>query len=290
MRINKDIRFPYPVLGVGNSFKTSLSASDRTIVPTQEGTTFIFKITVSMPSKDILDYIHDGFAEFSFELNCPATYYREIRTSDLPEISFSVSDDQLNKTVEFNCFVVAKKPIKDYKNKDLTQKYPASIDYDKGELLAIYPPFTLPLSLSLGNLRNPVSLMRIEEKPSYDSMEFDLLSNKITIYMPTELYQVYHPMPKEKKKHAVKAVAVSAMTYALLNLQKGLDDNLDWAVAIKFKIEANKDEYDFDIEDVLLAKDDEDGFNKVHRYAQIILNDPYSSIIGLMKELDISKE
>ena len=289
MRINKDIRFPYPVFGVGNSFRTTLSASDRVIIPTHEGTTFSFEVSVLMPNEDIANYIRDGFAEFSFELNCPSTYYREIKTSELPKIEFSVPDDQLNKTIEFYCFVVVKKNIKDYKNTELLHTYPVPIEYEKGEVLAVYPPYVLPLSLTLGNLRNPVSLMRIEEKSSYDSMEFDLLSNKITIYMPTDLYQIYHPMSIEKKKHAVKSMAVSAITYALLNLQKGLDDNLDWAVAIKFKIEANKDEYDFDVDDVLLAKDDEDGFNKLHRFAQIILNDPYSSIIGLMNELDISR-
>ena len=91
MRINREIQFPYPVLGIGNSMKGSLSIEDRIVEPTLQGNTYVFKISVSMPNEDILNYIREGFAEFSFEINCPSTYYRDIKTSELPETSFFIS-------------------------------------------------------------------------------------------------------------------------------------------------------------------------------------------------------
>ena len=89
MKFDKNITFPYPVLGLHGS---SLYWPDFTyeITDSEDGKDYVFSIVIDISRIPIKSYIKTGDAEFVCEVDCKRTYYRQCLTSTTPNFNFVI--------------------------------------------------------------------------------------------------------------------------------------------------------------------------------------------------------
>ena len=135
----ENVSLPYPVLGISDDIRPTLEetgCSDPSIKLTEEGSSFRISVTLNLDNSDILNYIQDGSAEYTVEVSCKTTMFRKSITSSIPSFSFLIEKKLLNGKLEFECYVIAKKDIFDYKNAGLNSDYEGHvINLHKGDLL-----------------------------------------------------------------------------------------------------------------------------------------------------------
>lgn len=286
MRISKDVSFPYPVLGIGNSMKTQLDASSVDVKVIPDDKQYHITVELSYDNEDIKKYIEDGYAEYYFELNCSSTLYREVKPENNPRHTFDINKTDINKQIEISSFVTVKKAIEDYKNSDFRHTYSHPLNYEVGEVLAVFPCRPLPIALSYGSIKNPCSLLTIQSSDT-DCLDFDCDGQQIVVKMPTALYEKYHgKMSRSSKVVEIKHIAMPAFTHALFHLEEGILNNYTWAIALKYKIGLVYQDNSVYDEICELAKDKEDSnaFNELQKVAQKILDDPFNSFTDYLIE------
>ena len=85
---NKDICFPYPVLGVGDDVGPKPSVKPQI---NEEKDDFVIHIDLEMHNEDILKLICNDYAIFTCEIDCPSTFYRRIHYSTKPAFDIRIN-------------------------------------------------------------------------------------------------------------------------------------------------------------------------------------------------------
>ena len=293
MRID-NVSFPYPVLGVSDDIRPTLSESGcdvPDITVREVNDMFSVEVCLKLEDDDILKYIADGFAEFSVEVSCKTTKFRKCMVSSLPNFSFEVKRNLFNGKIEFDSFVIAKKNIDNYQNDGLNPDYEGHvINLHKGDLLVAYKKCSIPVNLDLRNVHNMRSFIQIKRntRPDVHTVRYDLSTSKILIFLPDELMDEYNKKPKndaekEKERKAIlkASLYLEALVYALLNYRanKGRDD-LMWVNALSYRM------HEPDIIDFcrpILGEDeqmvDEPDMDDLFKLAHIMLNQPYLNML-----------
>lgn len=293
MRID-NVSFPYPVLGISDDIKPTLHESgcdvpDITLREVDDK--FNVEVALKLEDKDILQYVEKDFAEFSVEVSCKSTKYRQCMVSSSPIFTFDIKRNMFNGKIEFESFVIAKKEIKNYQNDGLNPDYEGhTINLRKGDLLVAYRKCTIPINLDLRNVRNMRSFIQIRRNtlPEVRTVTYDLTTSKILIYLPNELMDEYNKKPKndaekEKERKAIlkASLYLEALVYALLNYRKykGRED-LMWVNALNYRMQEQ------DLKDLCSSliydedqTDDELNSDEMFKIAHIMLNQPYLNLL-----------
>lgn len=294
MRI-ENVSLPYPVLGISDDIIPTLEetgCSNPDITIEEDGKYFRVLVVLGLENKGILQYIQNEYAEFSVEVSCHSTMYRKCETSAKPEFSFIVEKNLLNGKLDFECFVIAKKDIHDYKNEGLNPDYKGHIiNLHKGDLLVAYRKCSIPLNLDLRNIRNIRSFMTVQknDRPNEHSVLYFLDSPKILILLPEEMMVEYNKkssnaIENEKRKVILKAsLFVQALTYALLNYQKYKDKDYMWVNALTYRMkEPDIRDLCSDLIDNDSSNPDAQNLEDLFKLAHIMLNQPY---LGMLKQI-----
>ena len=85
---NKDVCFPYPVLGVGDDVGPKPSVKPKI---NEEKDDFVIHIDLEMLNEDILELIRNEYAVFTCEIDCPSTFYRRILYSTEPAFDIRIN-------------------------------------------------------------------------------------------------------------------------------------------------------------------------------------------------------
>lgn len=273
-----DVSFPYPVLGISDDITPALPDND-VIITYKEAIPGIFDFSVEMhfENADIERYIKEGFAEYSVEVNCRSTLYRECFKSENNIIKFPIEKYRLHNKVTFECFVIVKKDIVGYKNAGLHPDYAGhNIKLHAGDLMVAFGQQFIEANVDTNNLRNPAAFMRFRKDDEADYIYFDL-ENKIIVNVPVEEFKVYQNLSKEEKKRICAPIYLQALIYGLFNFKKYKDyDQEVWVQAIKSRL---KDEdivsKGFSMDTVAPENDDDFDANDVIMLAQAMFNDPF---------------
>lgn len=282
MRI-KDKLFPYPVLCIytddyiDNKFDVDIKAQ-RDIHDIK------ISLNVSLNDKVLIDMIKNSAAEIVFHVECSKTFFRKIYISNNMKNVISIPEQNLNGNVEVCCFILAKKNINGYDNKNFSEDYKGiTFDIKKGNILAYY---NLPLinitkdTEELGKVSSIFSILRKDSKN--EPMEFDLNGDKIKICLCTDEFNKYRECAGAQSYqpilHAI--IILPALIYALDMISKnGVEEYFDyrWFKSIekilqRDNLELNKDTIDEKV-----------SFN----LAQKLLNYPVNRALGVM---NISEE
>ena len=271
----EDVSFPYPVLGISDDITPALPDND-VVIKCKETVPGIFDFSVEMhfENTDIEQYIKDGFAEYSVEVNCRSTLYRECFKSENNIIKFPIEKYRLHNKVSFECFVIVRKDIIGYKNTGLHPDYAGhNIKLHAGDLLVAFGQQFIDANVDTNNLRNPAAFMRFHKDEEADFISFDL-DNKI---VPAEEFKVYQNLSKEEKKRVCAPIYLQALIYSLFNFKKYKDyDQEVWVQAIKSRL---KDDdivnRGYSIDTIAPENDEDFDANDVIMLAQAMFNDPF---------------
>ena len=292
MRI-ENVSLPYPVLGISDDISPTLedtNCGNPEITVQEVGESFLISVKLKLENQDIINYILNDYAEFSIELSCHSTMFRKCFSSNKPEFSFDVEKKLLNGKMDFECFVIVKKDILNYKNQGLNSDYEGHvINLHKGDVMVAYQKSSLPLNLDLRNVRHIKSFMKVQKnnRDNEHSVTYDLDSDKILILLPENMMTEYNKKPanisdNDERKVVLKAsLFLQALTYALLHYKQYKDKVYAWVQALEFRMNEpdlngfcldflNNDASDMDSQDI----------DDMFKLAHMMLNQPY---LGMLK-------
>lgn len=294
MRI-ENVSLPYPVLGISDDIRPTLEethCSSPEITISEERDLFRISVTLKLENADIVNYIRDDFAEYSVEVSCHSTMYRNCKSSPIPVFDFTVEKKLLNGRLYFESFVIAKKDILNYRNEGLNPDYEGHvINLHKGDLLVAYNKCSIPLNLDLRNIRNMKSFMTVQRSnnPNEHTVAYELESSKILIILPEEMMEEYNKKPsntsepKERKVILKASLYLNALTYALLHYQQYKERDLMWVNALSYRMkEPDLKDFCIDIINSDSSNSDSQNLDYLFKLAHMMLNQPY---LGMLKQI-----
>lgn len=293
MRID-NVSFPYPVLGISDDIIPTLEESKCDVpVITAENDGFggiAISAQIKLENEDILKYIADGYAEFSLEVSCRDTLYRQCEKFSELEHKFTIPQTKLYGELCFETYVIAKKDINNYTNSGLNPDYKGHvINLHKGDLLVAYTPTAIELDIDLRNVRSPKSFMSVDKNPDANEkrVRFNLKAPKIQILLPEELYLQYKQISKNDSfQEELKAsLYLDALVFALHEYAQNKDKNYIWVRTLKYRLQedAVRSVVDVDdIEELFNPNSTEDHTTEYYILAQTMLNLPYKDLIQKM--------
>lgn len=275
-----NVSFPYPVLGISDDISPALPQNNAVVSydEVQPGI-FEFSVVLNFDNEDIKRYILEGYAEYSVEVNCRSTLFRQCFKSDTSCIKFPIDKYRLHNKVTFECFVIVKKDISEYVNAGLHPDYTGhTIRLHPGDLMVAFTPQGIDANVNLNNLRNPTSFMRFRRDKNETLVSYSL-DNKIIVNLPDDEYSVFQNLSKEEKKRVCAPVYLDALTYALFNFRKHKDDDQClWVQAIKYRLRDDDIiSQDFSMESIAPEDGEELDANEVIMLAQAMLRNPFKN-------------
>lgn len=276
---NKDVCFPHPVLGVGDSVgpKPPVKPQIR-----EERDDFIINISVDIHNEEILKLIHDEYAAFVCEIDCPSTFYREIFYPQATSFEIRIKRKDVAKRVNIDFTVTVTKNIKNYTNSEFHPDYQGfSFDLEPGDLLALVK-MHYDADIKYDKLQSAGSFMTIVPGHDENNTVYYLHNSKIEIQLPNALYDDYRVSFNGPGKHATifhSSIVLNALVYALLNYDDEEFGNTLWARTLKYRIELEPRLRMYD--DVLENKDP----MKIMEFAQALLDNPYKKLLESMHDI-----
>lgn len=277
---NKDVCFPYPVLGVGDDVGPKPSVKPRI---NEEKDDFVIHVDIDMLNEDILKLIHDEYAIFTCEIDCPSTFYRRIFYSTEPTFDIRINRKDVAKRVCFDCTVTVTKSIKGYSNSLFHEDYKGvTFDLEPGDLLAFVGKLHYDADIRYDKLQSAGSFMTIIKGHDEDNTTYYLGKSKIEIHLPPDLYEDYRLNFNGPGKHVTifhSSLVLNALVYALINYDEEEYGNTLWARTLKYRIELEPSLQRFS--ETLHNKDS----LQILELAQALLANPYKRLLETMHDI-----
>lgn len=276
---NKDVCFPYPVLGVGDDVgpKPPIKAQIS-----EESDEYVINITFDMFNEDILKLIHNEYAVYVCEIDCPSTFYRDIFYPHDSTFEIRVKRRNVARRVNIDCTVTVTKSIKNYTNSQFHPDYQGfTFDLEPGDLLA-FVKMHYDADIKYDKLQSAGSFMTIVPGHDDNNTVYYLRNSKIEIQLPQALYDDYKVSFSGPGKHASifhSSIVLNALVYALLNYEDEEYGNTLWARTLKYRIELEPRLRVY--ADVLENKDP----MKIMEFAQALLDNPYKRLLESMHDI-----
>lgn len=245
----KNVKLPYPVLGMGDDV---MPLPTLNVVKSADKLKYCFDITFDMQNKDIGKLVADDKAQYVCEVDCVGTYFRKSYYSLEPHIVVELKRNQVMGEITFFCSIVAKEAILNYSNSQAHPDYTGySIDLNSGDILAFLGEFTYDAEIKYDKLRNVSTFMEIAESPNKDDNEttYFLTGDKILIQLPSNLFKCYKERVRGPKFSSIihASLVYNALLYALYNIDE-YSEKL-WARTLRYRMEDDPRLKKYNIED-----------------------------------------
>ena len=281
-----NISLPYPVLGICDDILPELddnSIKVKNITPSNDSNNYSFEFELSFENDEIKEYIKKGFAEYTCEVDCVQTVFRQSHPFPNNKFTITIPRKSVYGRVDFNCFVSVKKPIHNYSNPNFNEDYYGfSFDLQPGDVLVGFPQKHIDTDIKYDKLHAAGSFMEIVKGPqSQRETKFNFEEQKIQIVLPEDLYNLCEGNSLAKKYGIVmqSSLAYNALTCALYEISS-LPTTLKWVRVISTRLHTEDDLKEF------LVNEDEDGIQveRVPELAMRILKDPYNRLINYLSD------
>lgn len=276
MRIN-ELSLPYPVLSMGDDILPSLTIDCISIDVSHDAETYQFDISLHQEDETITRLITEGKAEYTCEVLCARTYMRRCYRSNEPKFHISLSRRDIFGKIEFCCFVTVKQTIESYSNPAFNEDYDNTSFYmEPGDILAAFPVASYNADLKYDKLYAAGSFMVVQEQKDATEVSFDANDDKIIVFLPTELYKTFEQLHNDRNFNEVfhASIVFNGLFKAILEYNEQLHGNLQWAEAIKYRINDEVELQDYDLTDK----------GRAYELAQALLKDPYKRMFNHLKE------
>lgn len=281
MKIN-NISLPYPVLGNQDDILPLLPEDCLQMDSPEinESDEYVFKIDLKYDNPEIEALVNTGFAEYTCEVTCPATYLRccvRPEDSTKPHFEIKLHRKSVYKRIEFNCYITVKQDIKEYYNTGFNEDYgTATFDLEPGNVLAVFPQASYVTDLCYDQLYAAGSFMVVLEAPVESKHTwFNLMDERIIIYMPHDMFEQFRQINRDKNFNELfhASIVFNALTYALSHYDERQHGDKKWALAIKYRIEHESELKNYDITRT----------EQAYELAQELLKDPYKRLFDHLK-------
>lgn len=287
MKLN-NISFPHPVLSYYNDDIIPKLETDSIICAPPDSTSeeYSFKIKLKLKNEDILRLLASDNAIYVCEIDCQKTFFRRCQISKDTSFSIKIPRREVRGDIVFTCLVIAKRPIKNYRNSGFNPDYEHNaFDLDEGDLIAAFPQQTYNVDIQYDKLQSAGSFMQIRKDETGNKRTFfDISGDKIDIVLPESLYNTYiSEIKNDTYFNAIihSSIVFNALVYALYNIQE--KENTLWAKTINYRLKNEQEFKNFDLEDN----------EKIPEIAQILLDDPYKRLFESLlqiKEQNLNEE
>ncbi|MEP4094592.1 hypothetical protein [Reichenbachiella sp.] len=233
-----DYKFPYPVLGFGDDIDTTYDF-DHSITTTDESDHYVVSIDVGINNTDLEELLKNGSIVLACEVNCTGTLFRRIFKSSDTKLVFELSKFDLRGKVEFECYLLASKPISNYSNSQAHQDFREySFNIGVGEILAFFEYFHFHADINYRKLKAVASFMEVTGEDDIELVKYDLENPKILVKLPMEDYDKFSQdvISKEEKFAAIfhSSIVFNALLYALMQIKEF--QNQKWAEVLKVRM------------------------------------------------------
>lgn len=277
-----NISLPYPVLGI-NDDVFPLLESDCIVMddPVKTASEYQFRFSLNQKNSEIEGLIASQKAEYVCEVSCRNTFLRRCFHSSLPKFYINLSRREVNGRINFNCFIIAKEPIKNYCNKEFNEDYTGfSFDLEEGDLLVMFPQAFYNTNIKFDKLFAAGSFMQIvEASKDVERTWFNLDNDRILIELPHMLFEQYQRIGNAFPEVIHSSLVHNALVYALTNLPDYVDSEKLWSDSL---IQRMQDEElkQFNIDD--LRTD----MSQVYKLADTLLQDPYKRLLDSLEKIN----
>lgn len=278
--------YPYPVLSYfSDDYIDSVFTSSLNII--YKNGNILFEMQGKTDNLELLKLIEEGYAEYTFHIECPSTSYRNIVSSDNGSKTVVIHDSLLNSKVNVCFFIIAKKDIENFKNSKFNSDYEnLSFYIEKANILAIANQFNVEIEKEKDDLAQVPSIFLIIKRGDNErkGMEIDMLREKIEISLSKDDYENYSLFSNGSYQALLhSSIIFPALVYVFENLKTiELDsvEDLRWFKTIKKVLENLDIGLDRESLDSIISYD----------LAQKIINYPISRSLVSLLSLDNSEE
>lgn len=235
MRFDTQKGFPYPVLRpdiddyLSGEFQTTVD-----IVRSENDKKIRVKAHIALSIDEIKEQIARGNASVSIIIACRETYFRDVIISNKVDIEKSFDSGAFRGEVEISPFVVAIKPIKSFRCRDINAEFRSKeFAFDVGEVLAADEPKIVYIDRELFKpISSILQLVKQDTLVGYDwRLRFD--DDKIQVLLSAEAKQVVDRARNSRGNRAVliNSIYFAALIEAIHKLREDEDNfgHLRWA-------------------------------------------------------------
>ncbi len=271
--MKNNFSLPYPVLSENDDIRPSLTDDSISITPSFDNDTYTFVISLKLENPDILSLIKDEKAEYICEVKCPRTYLRFCVKSPSPQFPITIGRRDVFARIEFSCYVVAREKIEGYHNSGFHEDYgEASFNLEAGDYLVEYPKASYNANLKYDKIYSAGSFMVVLDGDDKNYTWFDANDDNIKVYLPHPMFEQFRALCKNRNFNELfhASIVFNALFKVLSEYTEKKYGDYQWAEAIKYRIDTEKDLQLFDINDT----------SKAYELAQALLKDPYRRLFN----------
>ena len=278
--------FPYPILDNSKNSSTYKDTDfEITYEINEDDKNIILKdAKIVTNNSNITELLINNIAKACLIVECSDTIYRNSFSIGIEGKDIIISkNDIIGKTV-ISGFIYANNEIEEYYDDDFVEEYKDYKFYiDKFDVLAIDNGESIKLEME-DNIDKKVSSIFsiIKNENSRDTMEMELSSNRINIYLPTQEFSIYDTLKNNDIFDNIffSIIAIPALTQALLEIKTRISNGetfdeiemiYNWFISIENAYE--KGETIKLTEEVFMRED-------INKLAQKLLN------YGVIKSID----
>lgn len=227
MRIGKRL-FPYPILNserLYSQYKKSIFSLQFDEKISDDGQWYILEnIHCKLDNQTLIDLINSGLAEIICIIECPTTMYRKKHVIHLKPIDIKISLFDIYNKVNISAFIVAKEDINNFHSEDFLDDYeniPFTIE--KHDILAADDGYINNIDFydKDDDKKSSIFIIIKDKNITDGTMQVDYDSEKLTISLPEEQWNIYNQMKRIKKYESLffSILAIPALEYSLSCLQ-----------------------------------------------------------------------
>ncbi len=277
MKIDSNLSFPYPVLGIRNDIRPGLPEdSIKLEETTSDSYNYGFRLTLKFENQTIQTLIEESKAVYTCVADCARTSYNHCFSSSNNEIEFSIPRRSVYGRVNLYVYVTAITEIQNYDNPEKHEDFEGFVfNIQPGEILVAFPQVKFDTDLRSDILHVAGTYMEIRKDDLANETSYSLETQKIGIVLPTSLYNIYKSRIGEQNVQIIhSSLAFNALICALYNLDNMRDRDLLWVRCILARI--NEDEKFAAYRDKIEKAD-------IPRLAQDLLGNPYQRLFDFIQ-------
>lgn len=240
-----NLAYPYPVLtAYSDDVQPALVEENVQVGEMQinDNNDYVLPLTLILEDQQLLQLITDGKAEYTFDINCPASLYRRCINSNHNEVKIDFPFKRVSGVVKIRPYVIAKTAFS-YQNSAFHPDYGnESFEIEKGDVLAIFNEITYDFEINYNQLKAFSSIMFIRKSEDENERDIHYLMDepKIVIVLPVDKFDKYNQFKADLQyTNAVHAsLAQNALLAVLMQTDWNDEDPQEplWKRTIRYRV------------------------------------------------------
>lgn len=192
---------------------------------------FVISFKFELVNEELKMLVENGMAEYLVHVEAPLSSHRIVKTSSSSEFGVILKDEHIIGRVNLCPFLIAKKDIKEYTNKNFNSDYEGvKFNICKGSILAIGTQQYFKVEKDEEELANLPSIFTIYKKEVAEDMpmEIEVNENKIRIGLNIEDYSNYYLNVQNKTSVVNSFIIFPALIYAFERLKESFEEYGDY--------------------------------------------------------------